>query len=87
MEAIRAVLFDLDDTLVDSNSAFRAVAKQLNDSQPALQKEHSREEVLAMLVRWDSFEYRFGRILEAWPVIEMSVSELRASYYQRCARL
>ena len=81
MDTIVAALFDLDDTLVDRRTAFRAVAEQLYDSQPSMQKTHSREAAVRHLIYVDSFDDRFDRILKTWPGIAMSVSNLRAWYY------
>ena len=82
MEIIEAALFDLDDTLVDRSAAFTAVAEQLYDSQPSMQKGHSREAAVKHMIHCDSFDDRFDRILQTWPGIDMSASDLRAWYYE-----
>ncbi len=78
MGTIEAALFDLDDTLVDRSAAFRAVAEQLYDWQPSMQKAHSRQAAVRHMIRCDSFD----RILQTWPGIAMSASDLRAWYYE-----
>ena len=82
MGNIQAVIFDLDDTLVDRRSAFRAVAEQLYDSQPPIQEAHSLKAAVRLLIHFDTFDDRFDRILQTWPGIPMSASDLRVWYYE-----
>ena len=82
MRKLQAVIFDLDDTLVDRRAAFRAVAEQLYYSQPPMLKTHSLETAVRLLIHFDTFDDRFDRILMTWPGIPMSASELRVWYYE-----
>ena len=82
MEKIEAVLFDLDDTLLDRKAAFRAVAEQLYDSQLSMQETHSREAAVSKLIHLDTFADRFDRILNSWPDIAASTLELETWYYE-----
>jgi putative hydrolase of the HAD superfamily len=78
LSTVTAVLFDLDDTLLDRSSAFRAVAEQLYASQPALQEQYSREDVVARFRGWETVPPRalIQRVGEFWPNIGMTISEL-----------
>ena len=85
MSTIKAVLFDLDNTLLDRQAAFLQVAQAFYHAFPAVREKHTQEEVVSLLVSWDAFgifpQHPLERALNAWPDIGMSTREMMDWYY------
>ena len=69
---IRAVLFDLDDTLIDRTSAFARLSRYWFNSLPARGRPASEEDFVASMMTWDKDGYAprpevYRRMLESWP--------------------
>ncbi len=84
---VEAVLFDLDDTLIDREGAFRRTAEQLYISTPALRADHSLGEVCARLEAWDNDgradrTWLFQQAQHAWPEIEQSIPRLLEWWFE-----
>jgi beta-phosphoglucomutase-like phosphatase (HAD superfamily) len=56
MNSIKAVLFDLDNTLLDRQTAFLQVAQTFYNSYAAVRGKHTQEEVVSLLVSWDALD-------------------------------
>ena len=86
MSTIKAVLFDLDNTLLDRQTAFLQVAQAFYHSYPVIRENSTREEVVSLLMSWDAFgifpQHPFERALDAWPDIGMSTGEMMDWYYE-----
>ena len=77
----RAVLFDLDDTLVDRRASFRRFTGRFYETYSCVRASHSLEEAyqeLLALDRWGHVpkEEVFTKALGIWPGIDRSVDEL-----------
>ena len=75
---IKAVLFDLDNTLIDREGWLRRVFERFYTSIPMLSR--SAEEVLSRLIEWDSDgnadrTWLYMQALETWPEIGGTPSE------------
>lgn len=90
----RAVLFDLDDTLYSRAQVYRRMAQQVAEDLVGPSDDHSPEEIVLQLIAWDAEEYPgissararqvlFGRCLDAYPSIGMSVAELVEWYHEK----
>jgi beta-phosphoglucomutase-like phosphatase (HAD superfamily) len=55
MNSIKAVLFDLDNTLLNRQTAFLQVAQAFYNSYGAVRGKHTQEEVVSRLVSWHAF--------------------------------
>jgi putative hydrolase of the HAD superfamily len=90
MNSIKAVLFDLDNTLLDRQTAFLQVAQAFYNSYAAVRGKHTQEEVVSLLVSWDAFgtapRHAFERALDAWPDIGISTCEMMGWYYDELCR-
>ena len=86
MDIIEAVLFDLDDTLVDRRTAFRSVVEELYECHPSIRESHSREAAVNHIIHCDLFDDRFERIIQTWPGMAMNASDLRTWYYEALER-
>ncbi len=90
MSTIKAVLFDLDNTLLDRKTAFLEVAQAFYNSYAAVRGKHTQEEVVSLLVEWDAIEGfpqpAFQQALDAWPDIGMSTGEMMDWYYKELWR-
>lgn len=82
---VRAVLFDLDDTLISRQDAFDRHARSFYNSQPGI---HGTplEEAVALLAKWDGGgendkEVYFGRIKERWPGVSEPTSQLIEEFW------
>ena len=90
MGIIRAALFDLDDTLLDRQTAFVRVAQVFYSSYAAVREKNTQEEVVSLLVSWDDInpppQHPFERALVTWPDIEMSTNKIMEWYYEELRR-
>ena len=79
--AYTGVLFDLDNTLVDRDAAFRRIANSLFESQPCIEERASRRFAVARIIELDERgragrDLLMERVLHEWPAIETSHAEL-----------
>ena len=77
----RAVLFDLDDTLVDRRASFRRFAERFRETFPSVRASHSLEETYRELLTVDKWGHVpkdgvFTKVLGIWPGIDRSVEDL-----------
>jgi len=77
----RAVLFDLDDTLLDRKASFKRFARLFYEREPALGASSTFEEVYAKLLELDGWgdapkDVLFLRTRQIWPGIIATVEEL-----------
>ncbi len=87
MDAIQAVLFDLDNTLVDRQAAFRRIAQRFYHAHPGLSQRYAPEELCAQLVEWENDgdadrAWLFQRARDTWPEIQTSVPAM-VNWYGR----
>ncbi len=80
----RAVLFDLDDTLVDRRASFRRFAERFYETFPCVRASHSLEETYGELLALDQWGHIpkdevFTRVLGVWPGIDPLRSWLSSS--------
>ena len=80
-ERFRAVLFDLDDTLVDRRASFRRFAGRFYETFPSVRASHSLEETYRELLTVDKWGHVpkdevFAEVLGVWPALGRSVEEL-----------
>ena len=83
MDNVKGLVFDLDNTLLDRESAFeRAVGNfyenHLRTETPAL-----KDDVVAMMVRWDNDGFRnrqtmFARWIGEWPEVGLDIEYVDA---------
>ncbi len=86
--AFSAVLFDLDDTLIDRSSAYEYAYRCFYDDTPAIHNTTGWEEALEFfwsLSPWSASDPRdaFLAIREHWPGITGSADEYEIYYYER----
>ena len=90
MGIIKAVLFDLDDTLLDRQTAFLQVARAFYSSYAVVREKHTQEEVVSLLVSWDAIDpppqHPFERALDTWPDIGISTEGMMEWYYEELRR-
>ena len=82
---IKAILFDLDNTLFDREAAFRRVAEAFYREHPSVSATGTLEDVVEKLVEWDEDGYgdrdkMRRRWLNEWPDIGKSPAELEGWY-------
>ena len=70
--AVDGLVFDLDNTLFDREAAFIRVAEEFYDEQLRDTASMTRDDAVAMMVRWDgdgyvSREAMFAQWLDEWP--------------------
>lgn len=83
MSLYKAVLFDLDGTLIDSVAAFGRVAGALHEDEPAIQAALSREKFVEQMLTWDEDGYApredvYSLVLKLWPGVTRSLQDLLA---------
>ncbi len=88
---ITALLFDLDNTLFDRETAFRRVAEDFYAEFLAPAALMSREEAVALMVEWDEDGYSNRRefreaVLAQWPEAGLDFDALNAWYRQAMER-
>ena len=90
MEKPRAALFDLDDTLLDRNSAFEATFQQFYDTQTAINLTTDCDEALDFF--WSLSPHgtidaqdAAIRIMERWPEVELDPVEFEAWFFNALA--
>jgi len=76
-----AVLFDLDDTLVDRRASFRRFTERFYETYACVRSSHSAEEAYEELLALDHWGHVpkdevFTKVLGIWPGIDRSVEEL-----------
>lgn len=91
MEKPRAALFDLDDTLLDRNSAFEATFKEFFDSHSVINSTIEWEEALDFFWSLSPHGTIDGqdaavRIMERWPEIELEPVEFEAWFFNTMGR-
>ena len=91
MEKPRAALFDLDDTLLDRNSAFEATFQQFYDTQTAINLTTDCDEALDFFWSLSPHGTIDGqdaavRIMERWPSIELEPVEFEAWFFNTLGR-
>ena len=90
MEKPRAALFDLDDTLLDRNSAFEATFQQFYDTQTAINLTTDCDEAIDFFWSLSPHGTIDGqdaavRIMERWPSIELEPVEFEAWFFNTLA--
>ena len=83
MSQYKAVLFDLDGTLIVRLVAFRRGAETLYDEEPAIQAVISRQDFVELMLTWDHDGYgdrntMCTHVLELWPGVGRMLEELMA---------
>ena len=83
--AAKAILFDLDNTLMDREALFRRVAQTFYEEHLSVMAKAPQEHVMKMLIRWDEdgFSDRnamLQRWLNEWPGIGMTLDSLTRWY-------
>ena len=83
MSLYKAVLFDLDGTLIDRVAAFGRVAGALHEDEPAIQAALSREKFVEQMLTWDEDGYApredvYSLVLKLWPGVTRSLQDLLA---------
>jgi len=83
MSQYKAVLFDLDGTLIDRLVAFRRGAEALYDEEPAIQAVISWQDFVELMLTWDHDGYgdrnmMYTHVLELWPGVGRMLEELMA---------
>ena len=91
MEKPRAALFDLDDTLLDRNSAFEATFREFYDTQKAINLTTDCDEALDFFWSLSPHGTIDGqdaavRIMERWPSIELEPVEFEAWFFNTLGR-
>ena len=79
--AVDGLVFDLDNTLFDRQAAFIRVAEEFYDEQLRATASMTRDDAVAMMVRWDgdgyaSREAMFARWLDEWPEAGLDMGSL-----------
>ena len=77
----KAILFDLDNTLIDRDSAYRRVAEGLYETLIAPHATYVRDEACSLLVSWDNDGFAdrtwlAETMLETWPAIPASITNI-----------
>ena len=78
MSLYKAVLLDLDGTLIDRVAAFGRVAGALHEDEPAIQAALSREKFVEQMLTWDEDGYApredvYSLVLKLWPGVTRSL--------------
>lgn len=85
----RAVVFDMDDTLISRQDAFHVYVEEFYERHAALHGT-DQEEAIELMTAWDGrgdndkHDY-FGRLKEQWPGLDMPVPELTENFFTRMA--
>ena len=82
---VRGLLFDLDNTLLDRFTAFLGVAESFYEEHLSAATRATRDDAVAMMVRWDDDGYSdraamLARWLEEWPEAGLDTESLTAWY-------
>lgn len=85
----RAVVFDMDDTLISRQNAFKVYVEEFYERQATLHGT-DREEAIGLITEWDGRGDNdktvfFGRLKERWPGLDMPVPELIEDFFTRIA--
>ena len=89
---IKAVLFDLDNTLVDRVAAFRSLIAALWRDEPRLQESSTIDETVELFEEWDADGLTspkrliFNRAIKRWGKLSRNSRELESWYYANYAR-
>ena len=83
--AVDGLVFDLDNTLFDREAAFIRVAEEFYDEQLRDTASMTRDDAVAMMVRWDgdgyaSREAMFAQWLDEWPEAGLDMGSLTSWY-------
>lgn len=85
----RAVVFDMDDTLISRQEAFRIYVEEFYDRHAPLHVS-ARQEAIKLMTAWDGrgdndkHDY-FGRLKERWPEIDAPIPDLIEDLFARMA--
>ncbi len=87
MDDVRAVLFDMDDTLFSRRDAFRRYAERFYDSQSGMH-ETPGDEAIALMTEWDGRgdndkHLYFGKIKDRWPGVTAPDPRLIDDFFDR----
>ena len=85
---IQAVLFDLDNTLLDRDAAFRRYAEYFYHAHPVVGRTHTLEQAADRLIAFDEGGNRpkedvFADVLREWPDLHRTVHEMIAAFWAR----
>ena len=85
---IQAVLFDLDNTLLDRDAAFLRYAEYFYHAHSVVGRTHTLEQALDRLIAFDQRGSRpkedvFADVLREWPDLHRTVPELIAAFWAR----
>ncbi|WP_410769147.1 HAD family hydrolase [Fontibacillus sp. BL9] len=86
MERIKAVLFDLDNTLMDRDWTFREFARQLVRERLRVKDQEEIDKIIAYMIESDADGYRpkegfFRELIDALPwIVKPDLTELKAYY-------
>lgn len=83
---IQAVLFDLDNTLLDRDAAFRRYAEYFYHTHPVIRRTHTFEQALHRMIVFDQQGQRpkedvFTDVLREWPDLHKTVHELIEEFW------
>lgn len=99
---VKAVLFDLDDTLLSRKSAFARYCADLYHSNEAMQQFHTEDEAISLLLSWDfnsadTLNFRgqgsrsrqdfFADVISQWPTIFDNVSHAVEMFEETMPRM
>ena len=85
MTKLDTIIFDLDGTLLDRNAVFVKVAQDFYNEYLVNRASHTRDEAIAMMVRWDGDgytdrEWMRSQWLKHWPDTGLDMQSLEAWY-------
>ena len=85
MTRLDAIIFDLDQTLLDRNAVFVKVARDFYDQHLTDLSSHTRDVAVAMMVRWDGDgytdrEWMRSQWLKHWPDTGLDMQSLETWY-------
>ena len=91
MEKPRAALFDLDDTLLDRNSAFEATFREFYETQKAINATTDWDEAIDFFWSLSPHGTIDGqdaaiRIMERWPLVQLDPVEFEAWFFNTMGR-
>ena len=91
MEKPRAALFDLDDTLLDRNSAFEATFREFCETQKAINATTDWDEAIDFFWSLSPHGTIDGqvaaiRIMERWPLVQLDPVEFEAWFFNTMGR-
>ena len=90
--AIQAILFDLDNTLIDRNAGFVRFCRELYHTSGVMSQTHTEEEAVALMVQLDADGQRsrydlFNDVMRQWPGVfqdlEQAMQVYLSSYPER----